>query len=815
MALGITLAKLLVPIEAQTEKFESGLGKAQSMVKGFASTAQRIGTAALKGIGIAGAAAVTGIAAVGGAIVKLASDAAPLVNVKAAFEGVAEAAGTSGEAMLAAFDKATGGMVSHEDAMKSFNKAASLVSKDFAVELPNAMQYLGKVSAATGEDMGFLLNSLVVGVGRLSPMILDNLGIQASLSEATERAAEMFGVEASALSKTQIQAGMMAVVVDKLKESTAAMPDVTQSAAAKMEALKTSFKNTKDEIGMALVPALGSLLDGFQPIISRALPALVKIVQDKVVPIIEKAANWIGTLIEIAYEWYQAMRKGKNPIEALGDVLSSLGFEDLGEKIKEVKGRIDEFIDKVREIWNTIQPFISTIWEWIQQNVELKDVLIALGAAILAAVIPAIIGFVTAAAPVVLVFAAIIAVVALLRSIWEEHGDAIKAKAEEIWGGIKEFVSTAITVIQEVVTTVVEAIREFWAENGEAILAKAQEIWQGIQTAIQVAIEIIKTIIETVLGVIRSLWDQHGAQVMALVQAFWGFIQALYDAAVKFITGIIDMFKGDQESKWTGLSTAIKTIVDTLWKAVNVLFDTALKALKTLFDIFAAVFRGDWDAAWDGVKTYFETIWEGIKKFFGTLLDGIMKIFEPWIGDIKTAWETWLDGIKTWWTTTWNDIKSAAETVWGVIEGAFSSFKDGIDNVAGKVADAMGKVSGAIDSISSAIQSAIDWIANIIAKIGELAGIVLPGWITGHSPPPLANWIQAIGEASKYAAKELQAEFSPQVRNLRGMNMAADVAPMTQSIREGDQFNITVHTAKGEDEILYSYEIAKALAGAA
>jgi hypothetical protein len=77
-----------------------------------------------------------------------------------------------------------------------------------------------------------MLDSLVVGVGRLSPMILDNLGIQVSLADATERAAQMYGVEADALDKGQVQAGMMNVVLEKLAANTASMPDVADSAAA-------------------------------------------------------------------------------------------------------------------------------------------------------------------------------------------------------------------------------------------------------------------------------------------------------------------------------------------------------------------------------------------------------------------------------------------------------------------------------------------------------------------------------------------------------------------------------------------------------
>ncbi len=90
-----------------------------------------------------------------------------------------------GDTVLAAMQKSSQGLISNTDMMKSFN-LASLVNEQFALQLPQAFEYLGKVSAATGTDMNYLLDSLVRGVGRLSPLILDNLGIQVSLTEAYE-----------------------------------------------------------------------------------------------------------------------------------------------------------------------------------------------------------------------------------------------------------------------------------------------------------------------------------------------------------------------------------------------------------------------------------------------------------------------------------------------------------------------------------------------------------------------------------------------------------------------------------------------------
>ena len=178
--------------------------------------------------------------------------------------------------MIRALQEGSAGMVSQRDLMLSFNKAAQLVSVDFATKLPEAMGYLGKVAQSTGQDMDYMLNSLVLGVGRMSPMILDNLGIQASLAEATQRAAQMFGVEAEALSKAQLQAGMMNVVLEKLAINTASMPDIANTAAASMAQLRAGLADISAQIGGFFLPAYGGAVGALRDFVTWAQQAITE-----------------------------------------------------------------------------------------------------------------------------------------------------------------------------------------------------------------------------------------------------------------------------------------------------------------------------------------------------------------------------------------------------------------------------------------------------------------------------------------------------------------------------------------------------------
>jgi hypothetical protein len=219
-----------------------------------------------KGLGNLGSAAGLALGAVAGAVAgiatatfKLAESAAPVAGIKSAFEGLTESIEGGSSAMLEAMEDASYGMIKQSDLMKSFNLASQLVSKDFAQTLPDSMRYLAKVSAATGEDLSFLSDSLVRGIGRLSPMILDNLGIQVDLTKAYEDYAEANGLVVANLTKTEQQAALTNQVMELLAQNTADMPEIAGTFAQSWAQVKTEFANLKDEIGLRLLPMFNTL----------------------------------------------------------------------------------------------------------------------------------------------------------------------------------------------------------------------------------------------------------------------------------------------------------------------------------------------------------------------------------------------------------------------------------------------------------------------------------------------------------------------------------------------------------------------------
>ena len=553
--------------------------EASSVLKGAGSAVSGLGGAlrVAGGIAIGGASAVgAAVAGVGVAALLLAKNAAPVVDLSKAFEGIAGTTERGVDGMMAALKEGSAGMVSQRDLMLSFNNAAQLVSTDFAEQLPDAMQYLTKVSAATGDSVGYLMDSLVTGVGRLSVPILDNLKIQVSQAEATARATEMFGLQADELSKTQLQTGMMNVVMEKLAANTANMPDVTEGAAAGLARMGAMVQDTKDRIGGALVPALGTMLTVIADLVDRVLPPFIDFFETKIAPAIETVVGVFGTFVS-------GLIAGQTPIEALKAALTGVVPPETIAAITNMTTKVSEFIAKANEV-------LAPIFAWIGKNVELQDILIALGVVVAAVIIPALASVIAAAAPVIAVFLLVIATVALVRAAWESNFLGIQQITATVWEAIQAYVSWGINNIKTVIAAVMATITALWDAHGATILAAANMVWTAIQTAIATATSIIKSVIAAVTAAIHGDWYTFGAKMREVVDTMWAAIKNAFNAAKENLLSVLRNLVSNARSAftnidWGGVGRAvINGIINGVRGGVGALRNAVTNAARAALD---------------------------------------------------------------------------------------------------------------------------------------------------------------------------------------------------------------------------------------
>jgi hypothetical protein len=155
------------------------------------------------------------------------------------------------QAQLEQLRKSTRGLVTDLNLMK-----ATVMAGNFGIpieQLGGLLEFAKRRAQETGQSVDYLVESIVTGIGRKSPLILDNLGI------STTRLKEKFN---GAALEAQSIADVAQAVGDIATEELGKMGTAVDTAADKMVRLSTTWQNFKANVGEAIAPAASSFLEG-------------------------------------------------------------------------------------------------------------------------------------------------------------------------------------------------------------------------------------------------------------------------------------------------------------------------------------------------------------------------------------------------------------------------------------------------------------------------------------------------------------------------------------------------------------------------
>ena len=159
-------------VDADAGPFNRGMGLAQGAMAGFAATITNVALRAVKDLA--------------GGITEFITDTSKVNAITTAFGNFSDSIGVSAEEMIDKLGPATRGLVSDFDLMQITNNAVALG----IVENTDQWAEWGRIATAAGRAVGrdttSALNDISTGLGRMSPLILDNLGITIDMARETQ-----------------------------------------------------------------------------------------------------------------------------------------------------------------------------------------------------------------------------------------------------------------------------------------------------------------------------------------------------------------------------------------------------------------------------------------------------------------------------------------------------------------------------------------------------------------------------------------------------------------------------------------------------
>lgn len=264
----------------KTGKKGSGiLGFISSLTDAFKKSAQSAAqgipgmqglSAAIGGISAGALVAVGAVAILAVGIGALGMRGAEFIGIQTAFNNTLgqfqDHLGTSAE-FLDRLRTAAGDTISELELMRITNIALAGATGEageaIGEALPNLLEIARVQATATGQSVDYLFQSLVTGIKRSSPLLIDNTGLVLDITEAQERYAESIGSTISQLTEEQKQIALIQATIAAGAQAIANAGGIQETAASKMARANALIQNSLNNLSIAVEPILGGILDVF------------------------------------------------------------------------------------------------------------------------------------------------------------------------------------------------------------------------------------------------------------------------------------------------------------------------------------------------------------------------------------------------------------------------------------------------------------------------------------------------------------------------------------------------------------------------
>ncbi len=247
-------SQLDIIISAQN-KASGELNKVQSDLSALSGVA-KVGAKVLGSLGLA-----MGVQQIGEAVWSLGELGAQASRTKAAFADMTSLVGENSTQMLDSLRAVSRGTISDMDLIQAANRAMALGVAQDGETLAKLMEVATARARVMGLSVSDAFSDLVTGLGRMSPMILDNLGIVTGGEVVFENYARSIGKSAEALTDVEKKAALTNKVISETQSLMDQPVTSADRAAESFERMDAALQNAKVALGELFGPAVAAIAE--------------------------------------------------------------------------------------------------------------------------------------------------------------------------------------------------------------------------------------------------------------------------------------------------------------------------------------------------------------------------------------------------------------------------------------------------------------------------------------------------------------------------------------------------------------------------
>jgi hypothetical protein len=757
--MSITLAEAVIQITAQSDlsrTFSQARQQTETFTTGLAQSTQSAMGGILNGAAsmLIGGLVTRGLDALGGAVKNLFGE---MISGNSAFEqyqtqfevmlGSAEGAQQRIDE-LAEFGATTPfelpGIIEADRILQGFGLHSQESAAEFGFSGAEIRRIAGDVSSGVGaefKDMALTLGKFSAGATGEALARFAELGIT-SRKELTAMGLEFD--KAGSLTSPLPEA--MNTVLKLMDEKYGGMMDAQSKTFAGMMSNFEDWKSgmirklgepifdvLKEQLGTVLTllnsPEMLSMGDQLGITMARGVELIMGVINSLIMV--------LGVLKESGLNGlFSALSNGVTPIMALAE---SLGLVGTSAQI---------FVGIVQSIVAPMVAIVSNFVSW-------KDILAALAVVIGSVVIPAIAGAVSSIAMVATPIIALIGVIALLRTAWEQN-----------WGGIQErvaaFVAFVGPLLVDLFTTWQQKIGDFiavvwpllvnlfttWQQKIGDFIAVVWPLLVNLFTTWQQKIGDFIAVVWPLLVNLFTTWQQKIGDFIAVVwpllvnlfvtwqQKIGDFIAVVWPLLVNlFVTWqqkigdfiavvwplLVNLFVTWQQKIGDFIAVVWPLLVNlfTTWQELVSVFVSIVGPLITsLFSSWQSSGEswGAWaipflTTLWNVITEILSLAWDVMTGIITVALEMITSLISAFTNLLTGNWQGFVDDLKQVWVTLWDAIVAVVDTIWNKISPILADLWSNISRY-WKGIDWASLGKAMIEGIASGLSGAVGWLVD-------------------------------------------------------------------------------------------------------
>lgn len=343
-------------------------------------------------------------------------------------------------------------------------------------------------------------------------------------------------------------------------------------------------------------------------------------------------------------------------------------------------------------------------------------------------------GLAAAAAPVLLVLAALALAAYVIYKNWNKIGPVFK----DTFNQIKEAVAPVVQAFKEFVSEALEAIGDWWDTNGDTITAAVMVLVGALEKLAKSFISLyagaVKKALPPILSLVKYIFGQVLNYIVLVSQLItgdwdgaWKTIQKITQTAMDFVSRVIS-------SVMVGISSTISSIMSSIVTYVVNAMSSMLSGWSSGWSNIIAALQNAVNNIFTALSNAASTFYNIGAAWIQSLIDGITSKFSALSSAVSSA----LNFSSKSSTPTSSSGSSASKSTTGTVTSTLSSVSSALGSAASTAAKAGSSImtnlasgiTSAASKVTSAVSSVVSSVRNYFpfspAKEGALKK--LPNW---------------------------------------------------------------------------------------